>query len=65
MRGQPSLSESWFIFSYHFDKTGNCREIRGKYADAYRKNAEVIEIDDVIGNFYIKLKSNIVVLYYG
>ena len=65
MRGQPSLSELWLIFSNHFDEGGICREIRGKYADEYRKNADVIKNDDVIGNFYIKLKSNIVVLHYG
>ena len=65
MRGQPSPSELWFIFSNHFDEGGICREIRGKYADVYRKNADVIKNDDVIGNFHIKLKSNIVVLHYG
>ena len=65
MRGQPSLSELWFIFSNHFDEGGICREIRGKYADEYRKNDDVIKYDDVIGNFYIKLESNIVVLHYG
>ena len=65
MRGQPSPSELWFIFSNHFDEGGICREIRGKYADEYRKNDDVIKYDDVIGNFYIKLKSNIVVLHYG
>ena len=65
MRGQPSPSELWFIFSNHFDEGGICREIRGKYADEYRKNDDVIKYDDVIGNFYIKLESNIVVLHYG
>ena len=65
MRGQPSLSELWFIFSYHFDEGGICREIWGKYAGECRKNADVIKNDDVIGNFYIKLKSDIVVLHYG
>ena len=55
MRGQPSLSELWFIFSNHFDEGGICREIRGnpgKYADDYRKNADVIKNDDVIGKFW-------------
>ena len=65
MRGQPSLSESWFIFSYHFDEGGICREMWGKYASEYWKNVDVIKNDDVIGNFYIKLKSNIVVLNHG
>ena len=48
-----------------FDEGGICREIRGKYADEYRKNDDIIKYDDVIGDFYIKLKSNIVVLHYG
>ena len=65
MRDQPSPSELWFIFSNQFDEGGICREIRGKYADEYRKNDDVIKYDDVIGNFYIKLESNIVVLHYG
>ena len=65
MRGQPSPSELWFIFSNHFDEGGICREIRGKYADAYRKNADFIKNDDVIGDSYIKLISNIVVLHDG
>ena len=65
MGGQPSLSKSWFIFSNHFNEGGISREIRGKYADEYRKNDDVIKYDDVIANFYIKLESNIVVLHYG
>ena len=65
MRGQPSPSELWFIFSNHFDEGGICREILGQYASEYRKNGDLIKNADVIGNLCIKLKSNIVVLHYG
>lgn len=63
--GQLSLPELWFIFSNYLDEKGICREIRGKYADEYRKNVDFIKNDDVIGKFYKKVKIDIIVLRYG
>ena len=39
MRGHPSLSELWFIWSNHFNEGGISSGIQGKYDDEYQKNA--------------------------